>query len=401
MKNARRIFRITGLMMTLTGIALCLAGNAFAANTAANHLIRNTVTVNFNDAGGNPQTPVTDFVEITVSRVDSAPILSAPTDGITDSATPYEYTYTLTATANGPDTYQLAVDLVTESADISGSTASFLQGGVAIPGPNQLTLGASTVGTAVTLDGTLGNTTDITVPSDASNADSAVNGIAIGDYVVIQNTLFKVANINDTNGGVFNATSTITVEGTGTANVNAIATDLIAEQQPFTLRVTPGTVTDTTDQTIDVDISVDKALATEALDSTQTTVQVAALSVTKEVAVDADNNGAEDGVYAASVNAAPGSGLIYRITVTNNGSADATSVVITDPLVLFTTYVGGSARASSTLNDTIGSGAVLTDLDAADDGYDFDVTTPSEATYSVGTIPSTESRLLFFRVTVQ
>ncbi len=407
MKKTRRTFRTIGLLIALTGISLCLAGNSMAApNTAANHIIRNTVTVSFDDAGGNAQTPVSDFIEVTVSLVESAPILSDPTDGTTDSATPYDYTYTLTSTANGPATYQLAVDLTTASAFISGSTTEFLQGGVAIVGPNQLPLGASTVASAVTLGGAVGNTTDITVPSDDLNTDSAVNGIAIGDFVVIQDTLFKVTNINDTNGGAFNATSTITVEGTGTANVNAIVTNLIAEQQTFTLRVTPGTVTDTTDQTIDVDISVDKALATEALDSTQTTVQVAALSVTKEVAVDADNNGIEDGPYAATANAAPGNTLIYRITVTNNGSANATNVVITDPLVAFTLYTNLSAKSSSISDSKYLAGTGLTDLsDSPVDEYEF--TAGDVATYEVGTIPPDQTnnilnhRLLFFSVTVQ
>lgn len=386
MKTTLHTFRITGLFLVLAGMAL--AGNAFAANTAANHIIRNTVTVTYDDAGGNPQAPVTDSVDITVLLVPKAPALSSPTDGTTDSATPYDYTYTLTATANGPDRYDLTAAAPVESAGISGSTTSFWQGASSI---TYVDLGASTVAIAGTVDGTLGNSTVITVPSDNNNADSMVNGIEVGDTVIIGGLPFTVTAINDTNGGVPNTTSTITVEGTGTANAAIIVTDLIAEQQTFTLRVTPGTVTSTSDETVDVTISVDGGPPTDA---TRTTVQVAALRVTKEVSTDGTN-------FAASANAAPGATLTYRITVENNGSADATSVVITDPLAPFTVYTGGSAKASSTNLDTYGS-ATNSDLtDASDsptDEYDF---TAGLATYDVGTIPAGQFRLFFFQVTVQ
>lgn len=394
MRTTLHTSRIMGLLLALTGMALAMAGNAFAANTAANHIIRNTVTVNYNDAGGNPQAAITDSVDITVLLVAKAPTLSAPADGITDSATPEDYIYTLTATANGPDTYDLAVGTITESAGITNgtSTATFLQGGVAIPS-NQLTLGASTVAVAGSIADS-GNTA-ITVPNDNAD-DGMVNGIAAGDFVVINNQLFEVFSVDDSNWGTPNGMSTITVIGNGTTTAIAV-TDQIGEQQTFTLRVTPGSVTSTSDETIDVTISVDGGPPTgPPNDTTRTTVQVAALTVSKEVST---NGGS---TFANSANAAPGATLTYRITVHNSGTANATSVIITDPLVPFTVYTDGSAKASSTNDDTYAAAPTsLTDLNAADDGYDFNVTTGNEATYNVGTIPAGEYRLLFFQVTVQ
>lgn len=408
MKQARRIFRTTGLLIALAGITLCLAGTAFAVTTAANHIIQNEVTVSFSDAGGTAQTPVTDTVDITVSLVASAPTLSTPTNLTTDSATPAYYTYELTATANGPDAYDLAGSVTTETAGITGGTSSidFLYDPVgagiptdyvAVPS-DQLSLGATTVADATGTIAAAGNTI-ITVPNDNTN-DGQVNGIEGGDFVWINNQLFEVDSVDDSNNSTPNGTSTITVIGNGTATAITI-TDLIAERQEFILEVTPGTVTDTTTQYITVDITVDGGPPT---DQTVTEVTVAALTVDKKVAVDPTNLDDDSGGYADTANAAPGDTLIYRITITNSGSADATSVVITDPAVPFTVYTNGKARASSTLNDTYGSATTspLTDPDDAPgtDKYNHNVGT-GLVTYDVGTIPAGESRLLFFQVTVQ
>jgi uncharacterized repeat protein (TIGR01451 family) len=95
--------------------------------------------------------------------------------------------------------------------------------------------------------------------------------------------------------------------------------------------------------------------------------------------------------------------LTYRVTVTNSGSGDATNVVITDPIPTYTTYVSGSAKRATGVASTY-AGAPTTLTDSADgDGYDFGITTPGIATYSVGTIaPGAANAVqLFFRVTVK
>jgi hypothetical protein len=71
---------------------------------------------------------------------------------------------------------------------------------------------------------------------------------------------------------------------------------------------------------------------------------------------------------------------------------------------VYTTYVGGSAkRATGAAVSYSAAPTTLTDLNAADDGYDFGVTTAGVATYSIGTIATggaTTQVQLFFKVTI-
>jgi uncharacterized repeat protein (TIGR01451 family) len=266
-----------------------------------------------------------------------------------------------------------------------------------------VTLGGTTIATAVTI--AAAGTTAITVPNDAvSNA--SINGIASGNTVVISGQAYTVASIVD-NGGTVGGTSTITVNGNGTASGLLSVGTIIGQRATFTMTVTPGTVTGATNQTITVTTSAKGGGApAAATQQTITTVNVATLSVTKEVS--ADGNTWYSGVVPpATLAAVPGNTLYYRITVTNTGSSNATSVVITDPQPLYTTYLANSGRR--VLNGTPSSygsaGAALTDTSAADDGYDFGVTTAGQVTCSIASIPPLSAApanavQLFFRVTV-
>ncbi len=327
---------IFSLLALAAALALIMAWSPAAhASTAANTTIRNTVTVNYADAAGTSQTPLTASVDITVSLVESTPALSAPADQTIDASQTAVYNYTITSTANGPDTYNLNVDAIAQSAGISGSTATL--------SINSIVLGATTVAADVTIAAS-GNT-DITVPSDDTGG-GAVNGIDAGDTVIINGAAFTVASVTD-NGGV--GTSTITVTGNGTA-LTVSAGTLIHEQGSFTLTVDPGTVSDaTTDQTITVDISADGGSG-PATDQTTTTVTAVQLSISKYVRnVTTGTAGSGTPVtvdgntyYPAGVTGVTGNTMEYLVVVANGAGSQATNVVIQDSVPAFTTYVTGS-----------------------------------------------------------
>jgi len=93
--------------------------------------------------------------------------------------------------------------------------------------------------------------------------------------------------------------------------------------------------------------SIDPAV-TSAVTMT-TTVKAPLLSVSKAlVSVQAPEGGAvcipTDPTTGAGCTYVPGSALTYRITVVNNGTGNATSVVITDVIPAYTTYRAGSIR---------------------------------------------------------
>ncbi len=245
------------------------------ANTAANTAIINTVTVNFKDAGGTAQTAVTASAIVTVTLVAVAPSLSTPGDQNTTLATAATYNYTITANSNGPESYAISTSLnggsVTNTAHILTSSA--------VPSPTPIALGATTIITPVTI--TAAGTTAIVVPSDGvSNA--SVNGIIAGATVVINTQVYTVASIVDNAAG----TSTITVNGNGTASAALTYGTLIGEQKTFSLAVTPLTMNaTTTNETITTVVSAKSAAGAAATDSTTTTVPAANLTVTKDVSL--------------------------------------------------------------------------------------------------------------------
>lgn len=359
------------------------------ANTAATAIIRNTATVKYNNAAGVAQADITATSDVKVTLVPATPTLSAPTDLNTVVGTPAIYTYYLTSNANGLDTYTLTSAIASQTG-ISGSTAST---------PASISLGASTVAIAIPAGGiTAAGTSVITVPSDDTPGSGAINGIAIGDTIVILGQAYTVANIAD-NGGV--GTSTITVNGNGTASGAIPAGTQIGEQGSFTLTVTPGTLSGAADGFVDVNVSARDAgsmqPATPA-DSTTTTVQAPRLTVTKEVSID---GGA---TFPGGVpQAAPGATLTYRITVNNGGSSNATSVVITDPMTIFTTYQAGTAkRATGGASAYAAAPITLTDTNGDGDGFDYNLTNTGTATYNVGTVaPGAANAVqLFFQVKI-
>ena len=371
-----------GFSVLLMLTALAVTPHYAAANTASNTAIINTATVNYKDAGGTAQTAVTASATVTITLVASSPTLNAPADKNTTVNVAANYnTYTITSNANGPDSYNLTIPVKTNSANITASSA--------VP-PASVTLGATTIFTPVTI--AAAGTTVITVPSDTvSNA--SVNGIANGATIVINGQIYTVASIVD------NAilTSTITVNGNGAASAALLYGTVIGEQKTFTLAVTPTAMNPTTtDETITTTLSARDSgnLAVAATDITVTTVQGASLTVTKQVSTDGIT-------WGATANAAPLAPLYYRITVHNGGAANATVVVITDPLTPYTTYTPGSGKMVIGAAAAYG-GTALSDANPGipADTYDY---TAGTVTYSVATIlPGAANDVqLFFKVTIK
>jgi len=326
------------------------------ATTGANHIIRNTVTVSYDNTSGTPQSAITASVDVIVNLVAAQAILSAPVDQSTDPATTVIYSYTITSQANGQDTYNL-IAAITESANISGSTVT-IRDETDTSTISTTTLGATSVAVAGVIAAS--GTTDIIVPADSSN-NGQVNGIHVGSSTIIINGQeFSLASIDDSNGGVASATSIITVNGNGVATPIAVG-DQVGERHIFLVKVTPGTVTSTINQTITVDLDVQDSSAVQPVvnDQTITTVTVASLTVTKYVAnvtspvvgggstITLDSGGGAGSItyYTSGVTGNPGDTLEYLIEVSNAvGGSTATDLVLSDPVPAFTTYTAGSMR---------------------------------------------------------
>lgn len=398
----------SGLAVAVLATGALGASQAWA-NTAADTTIRNTVTVNYSDAANTPQAAITAQVDVNVNLVRTSPLLSAPIDQTTDSATNAVYSYTITTTANGIATYNLTSPL-SQSAGISASSATTNVASV--------TLGATTVAAAVTINAA-GNT-NITVPRD-NTSDASINGLIVNDLVVIAGQVFQITGVGaDT---LSPGTTTITVNGNGTA-LNVPAGTLVAERQAFTLTVDPGPVSGVGDQTITVDTTATDSVNNtySATDQTITTVRNVNLTVQKlvrNVTTGAAGSGIAtafngNNYYATGVTGNPGDTLEYLIVVTNAvGAANATAVRVGDPLPPFTTYTPNSSFVenggvlSAALNDSgadgdaaeFGGNAVYFYLGAGGTDGPGAGTNDGTGGTLTGTAPNNASRALF-RVTI-
>ena len=358
--------------------AMALTASSAVASTAANTVITNTATVNYNDAGGAAQTAVTASAAVTVSLVPSAVVLSSPGPQTIAQGTSATLTYTITSTANGPDLYNLA------------STATPNLVTAVTPGlPPNINLGGTTLAVAAAV-----GDPGITVPYDGV-AGATVNGIGPGSTIVVGGNPYTVAAAGVSKNAVTN-TATITLTGPIATLGQGIGT-VVGERKTFTATVASGTVTagnTTGTQTVSTTATSASAPnpATTQGTATVITVQRPSLTVTKLVSTD---NGT---TFVASANAAPGTVLIYKITATNAGSTSATSVAFTDTLPAYLTYQPGTGKFAAAASTYAGATALV---DNGGGGYTVVGSTvaynPGGAT---GTVAGGGVLILFFKATI-
>ena len=389
------ISNITKGMMQFAAVALVVAVSVAmpqtaSANTGAGALILNVVTVTYKDSGATTSYAETATSSVTVDLVASAPILSAPADATVASGGAATYVYTVTATANGSDVYPIA-STVGATTNAAGVTVT--------PSVTSITLGASVITAAPTAS-------TIEIP-----AGSETN-LIVGDIVVIGGVDYKISavaagtatshtNTSPTDGvagsTIAETPTTLTLianaagSNTAPAFLPALVGTVVGEQGTFTVDVTATAGPGPGDGTVPVTTTVGTG-PNDTPDTTTTTFSGPNISITKEVSIDGGLT------FAASGNGAPGDTLTYRITVSNVGAGDATSVVVTDPMPLYTTYTAGTAKSNTTVT-TYGDVAntVLTDVVDAPEPYDFTGTT---ATLNVGTLTGGSTSVLFYKVTI-
>ncbi len=361
--------------LALSVLALALAATEARASTAANTQITNTATVNFNDAGGVAQTPVTATVTVTVTLVPSAVVLSSPANQSIAQGTSATLVYTVTSTANGPDTYNLS----------SSDTLANITGGTATP-PANVVLGGTTLAAAANN----GDTT-ITVPYDGV-AGASVNGIAVGDTIVVGANAYVVSSV------VKNAPANTAAVGLASAIAggSVAAGQVVGERQTFNVIVTSGTVTAGASGTETVSTTATSATApnpaTTQTTPTVVTVNRPTLTVTKEVSIDGGTT------FVASANATPGTSLVYKVIAHNTGATPASAVSFTDVIPAYLTYVAGQSKYATAAATTY---AAATALVEGAGGLTFAAGTvtynPGGAT---GTVAANGDLVLFFRATI-
>jgi uncharacterized repeat protein (TIGR01451 family) len=327
-------------VIVLVGLLAMVTGQAQGAGTASGTPIDNTATINYR-VGGVDQDPidsntatflVDNKIDLTVATVDVAAVEVVP--GSVDQV----LTFTVTNEGNTVQDYSLTAQAA--AGTIFGVTDNF-------------------------------DATNVRVFVDADGDSIYTNGVDTATYIdelapdgaVV---VFILANIP-----------------LGQVDGDAALYDLIAQtaeggaagSQGADILTDDGGVADdpNTVQTVFAD---DAGTADAQYDGRHSSrdayhVVTADVSVVKSSAViDDPVNG------VTNPKAIPGATLRYTVTVTNNGSADATSVALVDQIPANTTYATGTITLD---------GGGLTDIGGDDEG-DYNVTNPGAVTVTVATL---------------
>ncbi len=359
---------------SLATVSLVVAGMLPAsvlASTAANTTITNTVTVNFEDAANVAQTPVQGSVDLTVNLVPSAPVLSSPADiDPTTENTANNLVYTITGTANGPDTYNFS----------SSDTPSNMDANATFTTPSA-TLGGSTLAA----DAGIGDGF-IVVPYDGDDSDDEVNGFVAGDTIVINNVAYTVGAIDES---ATLSNNTVQIPLTTNITTADVIGSIVGERTTVTVVATTDDITTGASGTHTVSTTATSA-ADAGTSTTQTTptvitVRQPVLTVTKYVRNFSNpvvGGGASvtigaDTWYTTGVNGRPTDIMEYLIVVDNTGAGGgvANDIVISDPIPQFTTFSAGTILLDAD-GTAVNLGAFVTQNETADDGdaAEFDAT---------------------------
>jgi uncharacterized repeat protein (TIGR01451 family) len=406
---SNKIKGVLQLASLALAVSMVVAMPQFAsANTGANATILNVVQVNYKDASGVTAYAETAASTVTVNLVQSAPTVSAPANAAVASGGTATYTYTVTATANGSDVYPVAATAGTTTnatgVTVTPSVASLTLGAsviTAVPAINQVIVPAGSQTNLIVGDVVVVNGNSYLI-SAVGGADG-VNPISAATHTNVSGTDGTAGTTSPENAALItlainpagsNVAPNFTVDVPGTPS--PLVGTVVGEQQSFTVAVTGTAGPGAGNGTIPVNTSVGTGPGAITTNPTVTTLNGAALTITKEVSTD---GGATFGPTGAG---APGSTLTYRITVTNAGAGNATAVVVTDPMPLYTTYTAGTAKSGTVIGATyVAAATALTDAsDAPIDQYDFGITAANQATLSIGTLAAGATTVLYYQVII-
>lgn len=388
--------------IALAGAAVLLPLAATAAHAQAptpeGTVITNTAEASWTDANGNTYTPVTASVSVTVGFLAGPDVTSPVTVTPSSPSTGNELAFTITNSGNGTDqfsvattaaagltvtgykvgstTYATLAELNTALAATNVSAGSSVtvavvytvapgQGGQTLP----VTLTATSVRTTTASDASTTNvipvvTAGVNVTPDGANVQRLPsNGTSYTQVFTVSNT----GNASDTYTLVTqsNGTAVVIVSTTGTGVSGGQVTLASGSSVDVTVTYTVSSVAASTTDLVTLTATSGTDAAVSDDGTLTVTVIRAALSMTKEAFRDNQTtsiNNTTDRVL-------PNEFIQYRITVTNNGAAAASTVSITDALPAAVEYVSASGDAggwtfgetggtvTATLSGTIAAGA--------------------------------------------
>ncbi|MDF1581033.1 MAG: hypothetical protein P1P74_09690 [Desulfuromonadales bacterium] len=399
MKKTTRI--LFSLLLTI-GLVLTGVSTVWAA-VAANTQIINEATLSYG-TGTNTKTAKAS-VTVTVSLVSALSTVVGTGDKLTPYAqtdTPLTLQFTVTANSNGPETYTVAA-----SNGTTTNTTSPTDPLVPVP----FILGAT-----VTTSGS--TTTVINVPADGTS-DNSVNGLEVGDTVVINGEVRTITAITDNASGI----STITLDSALTTAPNTGVP--VQEQKLIDVTAYSGTVQSVGDDVVvPVDLTVTNTAGTTATVTQNATYSTGQGTLTKFVrnVTNAVGNSGGGGAQAFTFNSATatyyssgvtgeaGDVLEYVLVAQNTGTGIIPNTRIDDKVPLQYVTLGTGAYGGKDVlhrdeNNTETTLTLAADGDAASIIPPGDLlvvyTGTGAAAGTGGTIGGGKSVLIAYRVSIK
>ena len=333
-------------------VSLFWLSEALALGTAANTLVTNNVSVDF-ELNLVPQAPIGDSVDFDVDHKVAISITAAGASVLPGESS-RALTYVIRNIGNTAQGYALTV------IPLTGADDDFDMNNVEIY-----------------RDGNANGVFDPGVDNVPANRYNSGSGLNFGDVAADATiTVFVVANVPPGGGGSAPANG-------ATARYDLVATTLDAGSNTPTTQ-SSGAWDPNNVQTVFADGDGDGTRSNDA-------AQDGKFSATGTFAVNspvlAKSAVVQD--LQGGTTASNGATITYTLVVTFNGSGNANNVVITDAIPANTTYTAGSLTLNTVpLSDTAGN-----------DAGDFNITTNS-ITVNLGTLSSGSTNTITFKVTI-
>lgn len=331
-------------------------------------VITNIATVNYTDANGNAYAPVQAQVSVTIGFVSGITVSDpAPLSSNTGS-TGNQASFTITNTGNGTDQFAVQAPVYT-GITITGYILNGVTYGTlaelnaALAALNVASGGTAVVTVVYSVPANLGGTEQtLAITANSVRASGTTDGggttitIPLAEDVTVSPDGATVSRV-PTSSGSYTFDYTVTNTGNAPTTYNLVLTaadgsvlpSSSLSQSSVTLAV-GASATITATYTVGNVAAGSSSLLTLTATSTQqsdsdagtltVTVIKPSLSMTKQAY---RANGST--LISGSDKVLPGETIVYRVSVTNNGTSVADNVVITDPLpagVTFVSAVGDS-----------------------------------------------------------
>jgi uncharacterized repeat protein (TIGR01451 family) len=332
-------------------------------------VITNVATVNYTDANGNAYTPVTASVSVTIGFVPGIDVVQPSPLTSTTGSTGNQAVFTITNNGNGTDQFAVSPPVVT-GVVVTG----YIAGGVTYPtiealnaalaGTNVASGGSLTVTVVYSVPADLGGTTqNITLTANSVRATSTTDNGGTTVTVPLSEAVTVTpdgATVNQVPTASNSYTFAYTVTNTGNAqttyNLALTASDASVlpsyslSQNSVTLAVGQSATITATYTVGNVAAGASSNLVLTATSSVQSASDAGSLTVSliKPSLSMAKQAFRADGatLIGASDKVVPGETVVYKVSVTNNGTSVANNVVITDALPAGVTYVNASGDAA-------------------------------------------------------